>query len=506
MWCLNLNQLKKIERVFDMKKHMWKWFILGVGFMLLAACNLAPHSQRPAMPIPNQYKEISRWIRTKPTLNVARKGCPWWTVFNDPGLNQLENKLTKSNPSLQLAYSRFQEARALTQAARSQLYPTLLAIAGQSRQQNSKTIANVYNGTTFSFNTATIQGLLSYEVDIWYAIRNTVSASAHGARASQFDLAGMELSLHAMLADLYFELKGDNEIQHWLDRNVEVYEHAWRLVHQLHMGGALSALEEDVSVSELEKAKTAATDMRLKRAKLSHAIAVLVGDIPANFKLPVMNKPMHFVPISPDLPCTLLQQRPDVAAASQRVRAANAAIGVARAAFLPSINLSALAGYQNQRISSLFSNPSLIWALGPPGGMNVIPPEINQIVFDGYYLQANLKRAKASYYEAVNSYRQTVLTAFQEVEDGLIATRRLDEEVMTQSASTKAAFRALRQVQMRMDDGMDTYLGVYQTESNAIQSKIALIQLQVSRQLSSVQLIKAIGGGWKIKEAMKYPI
>lgn len=477
-----------------------------IALVLLTSCNLAPRSERPAMPIPNQYKEISHWVKTKPNLTVARQGCPWWTVFNDPDLNKLQNKLTKSNPSLQLAYSRFQDARAMTQAARSQLYPTLIAIGGQARQQNSKNVSNVYPDTSFLYNTATFQGLLSYEVDIWYAIRNNISASAHAARASQFDLAGMELSLHATLADLYFELKGDNEIQTWLDRNVHVYEHAWRLVHQLHVGGALSAFEEDMAVSELEKAKTAATDMRLQRAELSHAIAVLVGDIPANFKLPRMDKPIQFVPIAPDLPCALLQQRPDVAAASQRVRSANATIGVARAAFLPNINLSALAGYQSQRISSLFSNPSLIWALGPPGGLNVIPPQLTQIVFDGYYLQANLKRAKAGYYEAVNGYRQTVLTAFQEVEDGLVATRRLDQEVTTQTASTEAAFRALNQVQQRMHDGMDTYLGVYQTENNAIQSKIALINLNTSRQLASIQLIKALGGGWKINEALKYPV
>lgn len=481
-------------------------FLSGVLCIGLTACNLAPRYERPVMPIPNQYKEIGKWVEAKPSLAIAKKDCPWWSVYDDPALNALEQTLTKSNPSLQLAYSRFQEARAVTQAARSQLYPTLLALTGESRQQNSKTVTNIYSGTTFVYNTLTLQGALSYEVDVWAQIRNTIAASEHAARASQFDLAAMELSLHAMLADLYFEWRGDTDIQIALDRLVKVYQHALDLVHNLHMGGAYSALEEDLAVNMLEKAKTAAIDIRLQRAELEHAIAVLVGEIPANFHMPQHKAPIHFVPVSPDLPCALLVRRPDVAAAAQRVQSANAAIGIARAAFLPTFSLSALAGYQSKKLSSLFTNPSLVWALGPPSGLVLMPPEVSQVIFDGYYLQANLKRAKANYYETVNTYRQTVLTAFQDVEDGLIATRRLDEEMKTQTAATNAAFRALGQVRQRMYDGMDTYLGVYVVENEALQSKIALINLRTSRQLASIQLIKALGGGWNIQHAMKYPM
>ncbi|MDP3704748.1 MAG: efflux transporter outer membrane subunit [Legionellaceae bacterium] len=472
----------------------------------LASCNLAPRSERPVMPISNHYKEAGTWVQANPSLATIKKNCPWWTVYHDETLNSLEQKLTNSNPSLQSYYARFQEARALVQAARSQLYPTILGLGGQSRQQNSETIANVYPTTRFLYNTATVQALLSYEIDAWGEIRNTVSASTHAARASEFDLAAMDLSLHTMLADVYFQLRGDDQIQVALDRVVKAYEHALYLVHQLHEGGAFSAYEEDLAVNQLENAKTAATDMRLQRAELEHAIAVLVGDIPANFHLPPMTAHLRFVPVSPDLPSTLLERRPDVAAVAQRVQAANAVIGIARAAFFPTLNLSALAGYQGQKISSLFSNPSLIWALGPPSGMNMFPPEVSQVIFDGYYLQANLKRAKASYYETVNNYRQTVLTAFQDVEDSLVATDKLNQEMKTQLASTKAANRALYQVRQRMRDGMDTYLGVVQVENEALQSKIALINIRTSRQLASVHLIKALGGGWTIEEAMKQPI
>lgn len=487
--------------------HLVAWSGLFTIFLCLTGCNLAPRSERPVMPISNHYKEAGTWVRAKPSLAIIKKDCPWWMVYQDESLNFLEQRLTKGNPSLQLSYARFQEARALAQAARSQLYPTILGLGGQSRQQNAKDVVNVYPTTQFLFNTATVQGLLSYEIDAWGEIRNTVAASTHAARASEFDLATMDLSLHAMLADVYFELRGDDQIQATLDRVVKAYEHALYLVHQLHIGGAVSAYDEDLAVNQLENAKTAATDMRLQRAELEHAIAVLVGDVPANFHLPPMTAKIKFVPVSPDLPSTLLERRPDIAAAAQRVQSANATIGIARAAFFPTLNLSALVGYQGQKISSLFTNPSLIWALGPPGAsLSLFPPEVSQVIFDGYYLQANLKRAKASYYETVNNYRQTVLTAFQEVEDSLVATHRLSQEMHTQTASTKAAYRALYQVKQRMNDGMDTYLGVVQVENAALQSQIALINLRTNRQLASVHLIKALGGGWKIEQAMKQEI
>jgi outer membrane protein TolC len=215
---------------------------------------------------------------------------------------------------------------------------------------------------------------------------------------------------------------------------------------------------------------------------------------------------MRFVPVSPDVPSALLQRRPDVAAAAQRVESANASIGVARAAFFPVFNISSLVGAQSQSTAQLFYNPSLIWSLGPPSGIMMLPPQIDQIIFDGYYLQANLKQAKATYYEAVNNYRQTVLTAYQEVEDGLVATYRLHQEITSQNAATTAAFRALYQAQQRMLNGMDTYLGVYTIEDQALQNQLSLIELKIQGQMASVNLIKALGGGWNIEHAMRAKI
>lgn len=489
-----------------MKHITWRWLGWLGSLLVVTSCSFAPKSQRPTMPIPEKYKEGIRWVMAKPKLATERKHCRWWAVFHDPVLNELEEQLSQSNPTLNQAYDRFQEARALAQAARSFLYPTIQGLGGGARQNNSADIANVYPGTKFLYSTFTLQSLLTYEVDVWGAIRNSVSASTHAARASEFDLAAVDLSLHASLADIYFQLRGEDEEQKALDRIVAADKHALFLIHQLHVGGALSELEEAQAIKTVEEAKTAATNMRLSRAKLDHALAVLTGAIPANFHLKPVKAPMRFVAVSPELPSALLQRRPDVAAAAQRVQAANATIGVARAAFFPVFNISSLVGAQSQSAAQLFSKPSLIWGIGPPSGIMMLPPQIDQIIFDGYYLQANLKQAKATYYETVNNYRQTVLTAYQEVEDGLVATYRLHQEITSQNAATTAAFRALYQAQQRMENGMDTYLEVYTVEDQALQNKLSLIELKIQGQLASVNLIKALGGGWNIERAMHVKI
>ena len=478
----------------------------GLLLTYLTACSFAPPQHRPDMPIPTHYKEAVHWVMIKPSLAKEAKHCLWWSVFHDPVLNDLEDRLTRSNPTLNLAFARFQEARALAQAARSQLYPTILGIGAGARQTNSNNVANVYTGTEIIYDTFSLQGLLSYEIDVWGQIRNSIAASTHAARASEYDMAAVDLSLHATLAEMYFELKGENEEQLALDKIVAAYEHALFLVHQLHIGGAASEFDETQAINLVEQAKTAATNMRLSRAKLEHGLAVLVGDIPAHFKVSPQPGPMRFVAVSPQLPSSLVLQRPDVASAMERVQSANASIGVARAAFFPTFTLTMLVGLQAQSTAQLFTRPSLIWGLGPASGINLIPPQVSQVIFDGYLLQANLKQAKASYYEAVNNYRQMVLTAFKDVEDGLVETHRIHQEIMTQRAATKASYRSLYQVNQRMVNGMDTYLNVVGIENEALQNKLSLIQLNIQGQLASIHLIKALGGGWNIEHAAQNPI
>ena len=467
------------------------------ALILLTACSLAPRYEPPFMPIPAHYKEAGKWISTKsPVVFKPEKG-PWWTLYHDQTLNQLEQGVSVGNQNLKIALARYQEACAMVQSVRSALYPTVNGIANAVKQQIPTTIANSNFTPVSLFNTFLLGATLNYEIDAWGQIRNAVIASEHQARASSFDLAAADLSMHAELAQDYFELRGDEAAQRVLDATVVAYKKAYFLTKQRFDLGLSSEVDMDQAKTQLENAKTLATDMRLQRAQLEHAIAVLIGEIPSNFSLPVSKHSVFKdVTLIPELPSTLLLRRPDIAAAEQRVAAANASIGVARAAFFPTFNLSSLVGKQSSYLSTLFAAPSLFWALGTPAGLALAQPLVTQVMFDGYNLQALLKKAKASYYEAVSQYRQTTLVAFREVEDALVAIRRLDEEIKTQKASSFAAKRALYQANQRYKGGIATYLDVIITENEALQSELALVTIVTRRQVASLHLIQALGGGW----------
>ena len=455
------------------------------------------------MPIPANYKEGGKWVAAKPSLETVTQRQPWWTLYKDPVLNGLEQKVTCGNENLKVALARYQEACAIAQSTRSQLYPTIMGQGSAARQKNAAAPINSGDLPIFIFNAFMLTSTLNYEVDAWGSVRNSVIASDSLAHASQFDLAAIDLSMHAALAANYFELRGDEAAQKVLDATVVAYKKAVSLTRKLHQGGAASEIDVDQALTQLENAKTQAIDLRLRRAQLEHAIAVLIGEIPANFHIQPTNAPIQLVTVSPDLPSTLLERRPDVAAAEQRVKSANASIGVARAAFFPVFNLTSMIGFRSQKISRLLSTPNLVWALGPSSGIALMQPEINQVIFDGFNLEALLRRAKANYYEAVSNYRQTVLTAFQNVEDNLVAIRRLDQENKTQTASTEAAVRALYQANQRYQGGIATFLDVVVTENQALQSKLMLINIHTRRQVASVQLIKALGGGWSDSRSIK---
>ena len=469
--------------------------VLGLSTSLLTACSFAPKYERPAMPIPAHYKEAGKWIAVKSPVTFSSQNVPWWELYHDETLNELERKVTCSNENLKIALARFEQACAIAQVARSAYYPTVIGIANATKQQNP--IPNLAGSVTDVRTTNFLIGpTFSYEIDAWGKIRNTVMASNRNEQASAFDLAAVSLSLHAELANDYFALRGDDAAQRVLDATVTAYKKAYYLTRQRHDGGAAPEIDVDQAKTQVENAKTLATEMRLQRAQLEHAIAVLTGEIPANFKLPSRKYAIKLVTLAPEFPSTLLERRPDVAAAEQRVEAANATIGVARAAFFPDFNFFAVVEMQGNQLSKLFNASSLFWALGTPVGLSLIQPLATEVLFDGYKLRALLKKAKASYFEAASNYRQTSLTAFREVEDNLVAIRRLDQEIQTQTASSIAAKRALYQANRRYRGGIATYLNVIVNENEALQSELALVNLQTRRQLASVQLIKALGGGW----------
>jgi len=348
-------------------------------------------------------------------------------------------------------------------------------------------------------------GFLSYELDAWGSIRNSVIVSESKAKASVADMASIRLSLQASLANNYFALRGSDEAQRILDITVVAYQKALYLTKKRYQGGAAPISDVDEAETQLENAKTMAADMRLQRAQLEHAIAVLVGEIPSNFSLAPAKSPKIFLAIAPNLPSTILDRRPDIVAAESQVLAANANIGVARAAFFPVIDLTGSGGFQSRSLANLISKPSLFWSLGPLSLLTLAQPIAEVTIFDGGRLRGLLNQAKAQYFETVATYRQTVLTAFQEVEDNLVAIRQLDKEYQSQKAAARAAKRAWEQELYRYKGGLVTFLQVVVVENIALQSELALVNIRTRRQIASIQLIKALGGGWSLDMGKKKP-
>ncbi|KTD43684.1 efflux transporter outer membrane subunit [Legionella quateirensis] len=472
---------------------MNKIIILGIVIFIVTSCSFAPKYERPFMPVPAHFKETGTWVPAK-TKMPSSKVTPWWEVYNDPVLNKLERLIEVSNQDLKKIFFRYQEALALVQVSRAAFFPNIQGTLNANRQQTSTTMADP--STIPLYNNYIIGSRVNYELDAWGSISNAVAAQQDTAHATEAELAAISLSLHAELASDYFSLRGCDESQRILDATVVAYQKALYLNKKRYHGGASPIEAVDQAETQLENAKTAAADMRLKRAQYEHAIAILIGQFPADFSLPPAKLSRTLVKVAPDLPSTLLERRPDIAAAEFRVQAANATIGVARAAFFPVLDLTGILGFQSQSLSNLISKPSLIWSLGPISTLALAQPLVAQPIFEGGKLVGQLKYAKASYFETVADYRQTVLTAFQEVEDSLVAVNQLDQEIRSQKAAAQAAKRALTQANNRYSGGIVTFLDVVVVENTALQTELAAVNVLTRRQIASVQLIKALGGSW----------
>lgn len=450
------------------------------------------------MPMPVKYKESGKWLRANPTVASLKRG-PWWRMYGDPVLNRLEERVISANQNLKAALARYDEARALVGVAQSAYYPSALGVVNGNRQKQSGTAANQFQHSIFNDFLLAIN--FNYEVDLFGRVRNSVVAAKANAVASAADLAAIDLSLHAELAADYFALRGDDIAQRILDQTVVAYEKALYLTRKRYQGGAAPIADVDQAQYQLDNAKTLAADVRLQRAQLEHAIAVLIGESPSTFNLPATVVKFASVTITPNLPSGLLERRPDIAEAEYLVQSANANIGVVRAGFFPDINLAAVIGYESAALSRLIRGPSLLWSLGPTTASALLNngsmPLVTQLIFDGGKTISLTKQACAQYYEAVAKYRQTVLVAFQEVEDSLVAVRRLDQEKKSQAAATAAANRSLAQAWYRYRGGLTTYLDVVIWQDQALQAQLSDINIKTRRQVASVQLIKALGGGWE---------
>lgn len=464
-----------------------KWFGQSASLALLllaSACSLAPDYHRPEVKSPASFKEAQGWTLARPA-DAAPRG-DWWKAFFDPDLDALEARFGSGNEDLKIALARYEEARALATAARASYFPQVTGSATPQRDRNSETIANprlvpLYNDYSFGAD-------FSYELDLWGKVRNEVSAAGNRAEAGKELAASVDLSLRAELAQDYFLLRGDDASQIVLDQTVAAYAKALRLTTERYKGGVTAEADLDQAQAQYNNTRTQAADMRLKRAGLEHAIAVLVGENPSGFSIaPQISDAVPFE-VEPGIASTLLERRPDIASAERLVMAANADIGVARAAWFPDLSLTGMLGYESESFSRLVTAPSQFWSLGPSVGLTL---------FDAGRIAALSRQARAAYDEQAASYRKTVLSAYQEVEDAIVAVRQLDSETGTQRDASAAADRALMQEQYRYSGGLVTYLDVVVTQNTALQTKLALIDVMTRQLTANIQLVKALGGGWE---------
>ena len=461
----------------------------ALSIMLLAGCTVGPKYAKPNVPTApvDAFKETDGWKPAEPSDQLLRG--KWWEIFGDPQLNALENELTVSNQDLKVANDRFVEARAMVHFNRAAQFPTISTSPGiESVRESANTPYLPATKTTGDF---VLPFDVSYELDVWGRVRRTVSASREEAQATAGDLATVNLSLHAELAYDYLELRSADAQKKLLDDTVKTYQDALQLTINRFEGGAAPKSDVAQAQTQVQATMVQDTDIAVQRAQFEHAIAILIGKPPAAFTLPAA--PLNLAPpdISSGLPSQLLERRPDVAAAERRVAEANDQIGIARAAYFPTITLGASAGFEGNSITNWLTWPSRFWAVGP---------SLAETLFDGGRRRATSTAARANYDATVANYRESTLTAFQQVEDNLAALRILSQEAQQQKEATASAEESLQIFTNRYIGGADPYLQVLTAQTIALQNERNDVDILRRRMDASVLLVKALGGGWTVSE------
>jgi NodT family efflux transporter outer membrane factor (OMF) lipoprotein len=463
---------------------------LCLGLLLLDGCSVGPKYTKPTTQIPPSYNGVGNWKPAEPS-DEARKG-KWWEIFQDSELNALEEKLTVSNQTLRAAADRFQEALAAVRIARAGQYPLVTAGAAVTRQRQSSNRALKGATSPSDYWDDIFTGNVSYEADVWGRVRMVVESSRTQAQATAADLETIRLSLHATLALYYLTLRGLDAQKQLFDSNVTAFEKALELTQNRFQGGVASREDVDLATTQLEQTRAQDIDITSARDQFEHAVAVLIGQPASTFRLP----PVTQLPVAPPipsagLPSELLERRPDIAGSERRVAAANAQVGLAHEAYFPTIMLGLAAGFESGKFTSWLTGPSALWTVG---GTAV------ETVFDAGRRRAVSDQAKASYDEMAANYQQTVLTAFQQVEDSLSDLRVLEEESKTQDAAVAAANRTLEQSTNRYKGGLDTYLTVITAQTAVLSNERTAVTLLTRRMTSTVLLVKALGGGWDVSK------
>jgi NodT family efflux transporter outer membrane factor (OMF) lipoprotein len=460
---------------------------------LLSACAVGPDYKRPAAEIPASYKEAAPGWKVAEPADQHDRGN-WWSIYEDPQLNALEDQLNTANQNIAQFAAAYRQARALVGEARAAYFPTIGASAGATRSGNgssssgNSTTATSRSGVNNSFN---VQLDASWELDLWGSVTRSVNSQKAGQQSAAADLANARLSAQATLAQTYFSLRALDSTQKLLDDTVAAYQRSLQLTQNQYAAGVAARSDVIQAQTQLQSAQAAAIDNGIQRAQDEHAIAVLVGQPASTFSIPPM--PLTATPpaVPAQMPSALLERRPDIASAERKAAAANEQIGVAIAAFFPSLTLSATGGFENSVFSQLLQAPSRFWTLGP---------QLAGTIFDAGLRQAKTDAARAAYDGDVATYRQTVLAAFQDVEDNLASQRILEQEIVVQRQAVDSARQALAIVTNEYKAGTVGYVNVLTAQTTAFQAEQKLESIAGQRMVSSVGLVKALGGGWDVSQ------
>ena len=456
----------------------------------LIGCMVGPDYHRPDVVMPAAYKEAGNWKPAEPRDEVPRGN--WWEIYADTELNSLVAQVEISNQNVVAAAAQYRQALALLGVAKASYYPTLgagLAVGrGQGSSPSSTVGTSIVTPGSPIYNIASPTMGASWEPDIWGQIGRNVESSKASAQASQSDLQAALLSAQSTLVLSYFQLRINDEQRRLLEQTSKAYERSLQITKNLYAAGVDSRVDVAMAETQLKSTQAQAIDLGVQRAQLEHAIAVLIGKPPAEFQIKPVNGLPILPPVPPGLPSALLERRPDIAGAERRMAAANAQIGVAQGAFFPALTLSGNSGYQNSSFSQLFTLPNRFWSVGSSLALTV---------FNGGAFSAQKHAAIAVYDTSVATYRQTVLSAFQEVEDNIAALRQLADETTAQDSATRFAAEALLLTQNQYQAGTVSYLNVVIAQATALSAEQTSLNITGRRLLANAGLITALGGTWK---------
>ena len=468
----------------------------AIATLLLTGCMVGPKYHVPPATAtapppaykesPTQFQDTDGWKVAQP--QDAMLHGKWWEIYNDPELNTLEDKLNIDNQNIKEFFENFMEARALIAEARSQLYPTVGTSPAYSRSRSSSNLGT--SGTANPGHETSLGSLpasVSWEPDLWGKIRNTIHEQQYNAQLSAADLENEKLTEQASLAEFFFEIRGQDALQKLLNDTVVADQKALDLARARFETGVDDRISVVEAEATLQTVQSQAINLGVARAQFEHAIAVLVGTNPSQFSIPIKPLLTNSPPVPIGMPSGLLERRPDIAGAERKMASDNAQIGIAYAAYYPTLSLGASGGFESSTFKHLFDWPSRFWSIGPT---------VSETIYDGGLRRATVNQFISTYNADVASYRQTVLTAFQQVEDNLASVRILSQQILKQEQAVKFSDEALTLEIARYETGVDPYLDVVTAQTTLLTNQQTLATLHVQEMTASVQLIEALGGGW----------